>query len=130
MINYIDDNNKSEFEHVKFISYKGQYPNLCRGVLTLEIDGEEVKFGHDYFHLFESWERDAEGKLIADGNYNSFWVTGGSCEYENDGIGCYTTHSEWEINEIDIPEKYRKYIKEIDSLFNENVAYGCCGGCF
>ena len=38
---------------VEFVSYTGTYPNLCSGVLTLRIDGEEVRFGHDYF---ESWK--------------------------------------------------------------------------
>ena len=28
---------------IKFISYTGEYPNLCRGTLTVEIDGKEVK---------------------------------------------------------------------------------------
>ena len=31
---------------VKFVSYTGKFPNLCSGVLTLNIDGKEVKFGH------------------------------------------------------------------------------------
>ena len=30
---------------VEFVSYTGEFPNLCRGVLTLRIDGEEVRFG-------------------------------------------------------------------------------------
>lgn len=32
--------------HIKFISYTGKYPNLCSGVLTLEIDGRIIKFGN------------------------------------------------------------------------------------
>ena len=35
--------------HVKFISYDGKYPNLCRGKLTLEIDGEKVTFSPPSF---------------------------------------------------------------------------------
>lgn len=31
-------------KHVKFISYTEGFPNLCRGVLTLEIDGEVYRF--------------------------------------------------------------------------------------
>lgn len=34
--------------HVKFVSYTGNYPNLCRGDLTLEIDGEIVTFGYGF----------------------------------------------------------------------------------
>ena len=37
----------SKTEHVEFVNYTGSFPNLCRGVLTLNIDGEIVKFGHD-----------------------------------------------------------------------------------
>ena len=37
-----------EYEHVKFISYDGKYPNLCSGRLVLEIDGERVAFSNDY----------------------------------------------------------------------------------
>ena len=36
--------NKKNKSRVKFISYTGEYPNLCSGVLTLEIDGKEYKF--------------------------------------------------------------------------------------
>ena len=35
--------------HVKFISYTGKYPNLCGGILTLEIDGK--KHGLAMAHL-------------------------------------------------------------------------------
>lgn len=66
--------------HVKFVSYTGNYPNLCRGDLTLEIDGE---------------------------------------------IGT----GEWEIDVDRLPEKFRRYAREIGQVFNENVEYGCCGGC-
>ena len=31
--------NKRENCHVKFVSYTGEYPILCSGKLTLEIDG-------------------------------------------------------------------------------------------
>lgn len=32
--------------HVKFVNYTGRYPNLCNGILTLEIDGKEEVFGY------------------------------------------------------------------------------------
>ena len=37
----------SKTEHVEFVNYTGSFPNLCRGVLTLKIDGEIVKFGQN-----------------------------------------------------------------------------------
>ena len=102
---------------VEFISYTGKYPNLCSGVLTLKIDNEVVKFGHELKNY--NWEIDKYN----DSNYDKFWVSGGGirnwCPYQN----------EWVINVEDIPEKYHKYATEIDYVFNENVPHGCCGGC-
>ena len=44
----INTQDKTTTQHVKFISYTGEYPNLCKGVLTLEIDGVEYTFGYNY----------------------------------------------------------------------------------
>lgn len=35
-----------ETKHVELVSYSGQYPNLCSGVLVLRIDGLAYAFGH------------------------------------------------------------------------------------
>lgn len=114
-------NKDSKIEsHIKFIEYTGEYPNLCRGVLTLEIDGEIVKFGHDY-KGFESWK--------TDGNYDSFWCSGGSVGFTDNWTNSYVECGEWEIDVNEIPEEYRKYAEEIDEVFNNNVDWGCCGGC-
>lgn len=94
--------------HVKFIRYTGRFPNLCSGMLTLEIDGEQATFGNKYVH------RDAQ--------YGRFWQSGGSCQG-----GCHT--GEWNIDAAEIPERFRKYAAEIDRVFNDNVEHGCCGGC-
>lgn len=88
---------------VEFIDYTGEYPNLCSGTLTLEIDGEVVRFGN--------------------GHNVAFWDSGGGCRDFN------ITKQPWIINKEDIPEKYRKYYYEIVHVFNENVEWGCCGGC-
>ena len=88
---------------VKFIDYTGRWPNLCSGTLTLEIEGEVVRFSYE------------QG--------NKFWYPGGSC------CGFNVTREPWIIDRDDIPEKYRKYYYEIVHVFNENVEWGCCGGC-
>ena len=87
---------------VEFVSYDGRYPCLCSGNLVLKIEGETVKF---------------------DKYKDRFWYPGGGI---NDG-GVYI--GEWTIDVSEIPEPYRKYAAEIDLVFNENVPYGCCGGC-
>ena len=43
-------NKKENGKRVKFVSYTGEYPNLCDGVLTLEIDGVQYKFGHNFLN--------------------------------------------------------------------------------
>ena len=43
----------SKTEHVEFVNYTGSFPNLCRGVLTLKIDGEIVK---EYYSHLGEWE--------------------------------------------------------------------------
>lgn len=88
---------------VKFIEYTGRWPNLCRGTLTLQIDDEVVRFGEGY--------------------NPRFWGSGGNC------YGFNITREPWIIVRDDIPEKYRKYYYEIVHVFNENVEWGCCGGC-
>lgn len=112
--------NKTEFiGSVEFISYTGKYPNLCRGVLTLRIDGKEIKFGHDYNNYnFKT------GKF-EDNNYDSFWTSGGGITRSGQAYG-----NDWIIDCNDIPDEYKKYAAEIDDVFNSNVVSGCCGGCW
>lgn len=103
-------------EHVKFVEYTGRYPNLCRGVLTLNIDGKDYTFGHDY----------TENKSA---DYESFWCSGGSCGFTNNYSESYINSGDWCINYEELPEEFKKYAEEIDSVFNSNVPMGCCGGC-
>ena len=103
---------------IEFVSYTGKYPNLCNGILTLNIDGKLVEFGHDYTKSWEELEKDNP----------PFWQSGGNCGIRVDGDE-YCEDGPWEIDEERIPEEYKKYAKEIRKIFNENVQFGCCGGC-
>ena len=108
-------NNKNNPDnHVKFVLYTGKYPNLCRGTLTLEIDGEIVHFSNSYIHSQY---------------YDGFWRTGGESGFKKDYSDAYVTTGEWIIDVDMLPDKYKKYAAEIDEVFNANVEYGCCGGC-
>lgn len=112
-------NKPESISNVEFISYTGKYPNLCRGVLTLKINGEEVKFGHDYDNY------DYETGEFKDNNYDSFWSSGGGIT-RNGQSWC----DEWDTDYNEIPDEYKKYAEEIDDVFNYNVGWGCCGGCW
>lgn len=107
-------NNNMKSQHVKFVSYTGKYPNLCSGTLTLEIDGIEYTFGGGY----------AEPKT----DFGKFWRSGGSVWFDG-GWNGHVNNGEWEIDVDNLPEQFRKYAQEIDSAFNDNVEWGCCGGC-
>ncbi len=113
----LENEEKIMGEHVEFISYTGRYPNLCRGALTLKIDGEKVTFGYDYFNPNAY-------------DHEPFWKSGG--EVGSSGSDCnnlYASEGEWIIDVKKIPIQYRKYAREIDTVFNENIEHGCCGGC-
>ena len=121
-----NDYSSTENKSIKFISYSGEYPNLCRGQLIVEIDGQIVKFGHDTYNYVCSKDINVPA---SDGAFNSFWSSGGSCYFTNDYSEANVEDGDWIIDEKELPEKYRKYSVILDQLFNENVPSGCCGGC-
>lgn len=94
---------------VEFVSYTGRWPSLCAGVLTLRIEGKEYVFG-DY----------------GDNSYDEFWSSGGQC---------YLTYREnitkgpWQVNKEELPKELQEHADEIRDVMNDNIPYGCCGGC-
>lgn len=88
---------------IEFVSYTGRYPNLCRGILTIKVYGK----------LYELTN------VLCSGG--SVWFDDGWCEHVEDG--------EWAINKSNLPEELEQYIEEIEYVVNENIEYGCCGGC-
>lgn len=101
--------------NIKFISYDGEFPNLCSGVLTLEIDGAIATFGSRRF----------DGTM-----YDRFWYSGGSCHIDEDGNdGC--RFGPWRVYDYidDMDDNIKPILGELIKVFNENVRPGCCGGC-
>lgn len=96
----------SDKKNVVFVSYSGKDPNLCDGTLVLLINGKEYKFSS----MLTKPEN---------GVYPSFWMSGGGCGYK----------APWSIYASNLPEEIRQYAYEIDEVFNDNVPFGCCGGC-
>lgn len=86
-----------------FVSYDGSYPNLCSGTLVLAIDGKDI--------TFPSYCLSSGGSV----SFTEDWD-----EEVDDGP--------WSISEWpkDFPEELKA---EAVELVNDNVPWGCCGGC-
>lgn len=108
--------NKSNdiYDNVKFVKYTGKYPNLCSGVLTLEIDGVEHTFGYNYHYPKPEFDQ--------------FWCSGGDVWFDVDWNDCIE-YGGWKIHVDKLPEQFRKYAEEIEDVLNDNIPLGCCGGC-
>lgn len=89
---------------VKFISYSGEYPNLCSGDLVLEINGEIVTFE----------------------KYSYSMSSTGSIKYNNELDYYETSKGPWKV---ELPQEYNYLDEIVTALVNENVPWGCCGGC-
>ena len=100
---------------LEFVSYTGEYPNLCRGVLTVKIDGKMVTFGND------GWKQEKE-------SYPTFWKSGGSWGFD-DEWNEFVFQGEWELQDEDRLGDLKHLAKPLIDLFNANVPFGCCGGC-
>ena len=97
--------------HITFVSYTGEWPSLCAGILTLIIDGETVTFG--------------PSTSVEKPMYDRFWRSGG---YTNWATGEVVERG-WCVCADELPEQYRAYADEIQEVMDVNIPHGCCGGC-
>lgn len=121
---------------IEFVEYTGKYPNLCHGTLALKVDGKEYVFNGKRVNgklvgLGAGWGDEpsdfVNGKL-KDGLYMSFWRSGGSVSFDNnwnESVEC----GEWKLDADELPEELKPFAHELIAVFNENVDFGCCGGC-
>ena len=84
---------------VEFVSYAGHPWRKCRGTLVLKINGKEIKL-------------------------ENCLQSGGSVSWDDDGD--HIESGPWAVH---LPESLEKYHDEIEQLVNDNVEWGCCGGC-
>lgn len=85
--------------NIIFMGYDGEYPNLCIGTCVLKINGELYEFE---------------------------LVSGGDTWFDND----WNEHIEygpWRLSEC--PSNLKDMEEEILEVINNNIPYGCCGGC-
>lgn len=98
-----------ENPNIEFISYTGEYPNLCTGYLTIKINGQLRRLPEE------------------DSICPSIIMSTGSC-VEIDG-DYHVQRGKWKLLKDYLPKDLKKYSKKIEELVNENVEWGCCGGC-
>ena len=85
------------------IEYDGDYPNLCSGQLVVYIEDKQWVFPS---HC-----------LSSGGNV---WFDDDWCEHVESGEWCI---SEW-------PEEFPEDLKPlVEQLVNDEIPFGCCGGC-
>ena len=106
---------------IEFVSYTGEFPNLCSGILTVRIDGETWHFGYPW----NNPERELLPRLPP------FWKSGGCCDFDDDWNEI-VKDGPWEMDnphaDLYPPEIFAR-LPEILAVMNANVPHGCCGGC-
>lgn len=85
---------------VEFVSYDGSWPCYCRGEVILKIDGKEVSLG-------------------------ACLTSCGSVSFGDDWIE-EIFKGPWLV---ELPDELEQYREEIEECIDENIPYGCCGGC-
>lgn len=85
------------------ISYDGEYPCLCMGILKVEKNSNIYKIEH---------------VLMSGGN---IWIT-------DDGDAGTNTGS-WDLDLDRLPEELKAGYEQIKEWVNNNIELGCCGGC-
>lgn len=90
---------------IKFISYDGAWPNYCSGVLKIEVDGKE--------YALRKYTLVSGGRVTFDANWSNAKVYKGP----------------WKIDEDYLPDELKSCKSQIEAVVNENVPFGCCGGC-
>lgn len=94
---------EKEVEMIKFISYDGAWPNLCRGTLVVEKDGKQYSM---------------YGVLISGGNvsFDADWEAN-------------VEEGDWSIDRNALAPELQDDWRELESLVNDEIPHGCCGGC-
>lgn len=101
---------------IEFVSYTGEYPCLCFGILTLLIDGRKTTFGNP------------SKETVCD--HRAFWKSGGIIYLNDNNDGeYYVTEGDWIVNDALLPDYLKPYSKELSEIMNRSVPRGHCGGC-
>lgn len=88
---------------IKFISYSGKWPTLCHGTLIVEKDGKQYSM-------------------------KNVLISGGSVSFDKDWEACIK-EGDWSIDRDALAPELQDDWRELESLVNDEIPHGCCGGC-
>ena len=105
---------------IEWVSYDGDYPNLCTGKLTVKIGGKVREFGlHEKYPKF--WRSGGSWGINDDG---SEWVEPGDWRFDWSSYERLCGNCGYDTFTLTKGERWK-----LEELFQEKVPKGCCGGC-
>ena len=127
---------------IEFVSYDGEFPNLCEGLLVVRIDGRMYALGpysdRSLYRWF--WSRYNRTEILEDDSItkvSGFYLrSGGYIDWGEDGENPKIVQGEWTIDDETMKlENGVRFIlsgeqkSELEKVINQNIEFGCCGGC-
>lgn len=130
-----------EYRMIEFVSYEGKFPNLCEGLLVVRIDGKLYAFSPYYDSMYRSFlNRFNRTEALEDDSItkvSGFYLrSGGYIDWGEDGENPKIVKGKWIIDDKAMKlENGERFIlsgeqkSELEKVINQNIEFGCCGGC-
>lgn len=127
---------------IEFVSYDGEFPTLCSGLLVVRIDGRMYALGpYSDRSLYRGfWSRYNRTEILEDDRiikvFGFYLESGGRIDWGDDGESPEIFQGEWTIDDETMKlENGVRFIlsgeqkSELEKVINQNIEFGCCGGC-
>lgn len=127
---------------IEFVSYDGKFPTLCEGLLVVRIDGRLYAFSpYSNESLYRSfWNRLDRMEVLEDDNitkvFGFYLESGGHIDWGENRESPKIVEGKWTIDDETMKlENGVRFIlsgeqrSELEKVINQNIEFGCCGGC-
>ena len=127
---------------IEFVSYDGEFPTLCSGLLVVRIDGRMYALcPYSDRSLYRGfWNRYNRTEILEDDRiikvFGFYLESGGRIDWGDNGESPKIVQGEWTIDDETMKlENGVRFIlsgeqkSELEKVINQNIEFGCCGGC-